>query len=78
VVCDYEAGNCGASSFGRKLSVESFQEKKYDNRLSDNIMLSDNMFSDNIMFKADKIMLSNNMLSDNMVLSDNTLSHIFS
>jgi hypothetical protein len=34
-------------------------------------MLSDNMFSDNIMFEADKITLSDSiMLSDNIVLSD--------
>jgi hypothetical protein len=43
--------------------------KKYDNMLSDNIMLSDNMLSDNIM-------LSDNMLSDNIMLSDNMLSDI--
>jgi hypothetical protein len=41
-----------------------------DSMLSaDNIVLSDNMLSDNIMIKADKIMLSDNMLSNNIMLS---------
>jgi hypothetical protein len=42
-----------------------------ENMLSaDNVVLSDNMLSDNIMIRADKIILSDNMFSDNKVLSD--------
>jgi hypothetical protein len=43
--------------------VRSFQGEKYDNMLSDNVLLADNVLSDSLMSSA------NNMLSiDNMLL----------
>jgi hypothetical protein len=37
------------------VSVWSFQEKNFDNKLSDNNMLHDDMLSDNIMLSVNKM-----------------------